>query len=120
MLAWFHKGPTTGETHTRLRQWRKELRERNVAAAAFAVEEVANRHPLSAAERVELALGILRADIQALQQSRDWLTQGLVEEIKLDEPPSDVRPPAQPVVETSEAEEAPKLSEVLPTFLDFM
>lgn len=108
------------EIDTRLRQRRKELRERNVEAAAFTVEDVANGDPLSAAEGVELALGILRADIQALQQSRDWLTQGLIEEIKLDEPPPEVRPPAQPLGGTSDAEEAPKLSEVLPTFLDLM
>jgi hypothetical protein len=35
------------------------------------------------------------ANIQVLQQSRDWLTQGLAEEIKLDEPSPGLMPPAQ-------------------------
>ncbi|HEY7552929.1 MAG TPA: site-specific integrase [Hyphomicrobiaceae bacterium] len=103
-----------------LRQRRKDLRERNVEAAAYRSEEVVNGHPLSPTERVELALGILRANIQALQQSRDWLTQGLAEEIKLDEPAPELSPPAQSALEPIGAGGAPKLSEVLPTFLDFM
>src|SRR5262245_20124557 len=92
-----------------LRRWRNDLRHRKVDEAAYAAESVANGHPLSPTDGVELALGIIRANMQALQQSRDWLTQGLAEEIKLDEPMSS---PAQSPLEMIGAEGAPKLSEV--------
>jgi hypothetical protein len=61
-------------------------------------------------------LGLIKAKIQLLQQSRQWLKQGLVDEIKLDEEPPEQPPHGQSIC----IEPAPKLSEVLPTFLEFM
>jgi integrase len=75
-------------------------------------------------ERVELALGLLQADLQVMEQSRDWLTTGIVPTI--DEGVEERPAPVAPTVEVATAKKAkpaetgPKFSEVLPRFLKQM
>jgi hypothetical protein len=73
-------------------------------------------------QRRELALGLLQADIQTLEQSREWLTNGLTEDI--------VAAPAAPVSQAAVAAAValppaveptgPTLREALPAFLSYM
>lgn len=52
-----------------------------------AVESIADRllPGLEAPQRVELTPGILQAHVQLLGKSKEWLTNGLIEEIGLSE-----------------------------------
>ncbi len=107
-----------------IRQMRRDIVRRDIRS----VEDIADRlRPgLSAPQRVELALGILQAHVQLLSKSREWLTSGLTEEIDLSEqadqltnsialPPSDLNQVAQAPTEIG-----PRLSEVLPPFIELM
>ena len=85
-------------------------------------DRIIDEHPATDEERKELALGLMQADIQNLEQSRAWLTGGLVDAIepvtvvaaKSTPPLQSLEPVAAPIVA------GPTLSEVLPAFLDYM
>jgi integrase len=100
------------------------LKEALAMRASFQREEQANAiigdQEATFTERVELALGLIRADLQVVQQAKKWLTEGLVPEISLDDAPVAPAPPAtiQPAKTNTEA--GSTLSAVLPRFLKQM
>lgn len=103
-----------------MRGLQKHLRERNVGAYDLVADDLARGHALTPEQRIEFALGLIQADIQVLQQSEQWLRHGLVEQIDLGE-----RSPESALLNQSSSkpiagEVAPKLSEVLPTFIELM
>lgn len=106
-----------------LRQLRSDIRHRDVRPVANIVEQLASDAALTEAARVELGLGVLQVHVQLLEQSRKWLTEGLVAPIDLSEPAEPtVAPPVVPALAPTSVSEvaAPKLSELLPDFLDLM
>jgi hypothetical protein len=117
-----HEADLGGIDH-QLRQLRSDIRQRDVRPVANIVDQLAGNAVLTDAERVELGLGVLQAHVQLLEQSRKWLTEGLVAPFDLSEQAEPtVSPPAVPALAPTSVSEvaAPKLSEVLPDFLDLM
>jgi integrase len=103
-----------------IRLQQRDLRYRDARAVEHTADELANGHQLSPEQRTDLALGVLKAEIQLLQQSRKWLTHGLVEEITPQVLSPTAAPSVQPSHNVSDAAEGPKLSEVLPAFTELM
>jgi integrase len=73
-------------------------------------------------QRRELALGLLQADIQTLEQSREWLTNGLTEDIAAAPAAQVSQGAVAAAVTPTPAVEAtgPTLTEALPAFLSYM
>lgn len=103
-----------------LRQLRSDLRQRDVRSVEHIIAQLAGNITLSELLRIELGLGILQAHIQLLEQSRQWLTDGLVERIDLSATQPAALSPEAPVPTAVGAGNTRKFSEVLPNFLDWM
>ncbi len=105
---------------SRLRSLRRGLRERDLRGYGLVADDLSEGHVLTSEQRVEFALGLMKAQIQVLEQSERWIRHGLIDEIKFDEPASGTPSVERPPVEPENIATGPKLSEALPTFLDFM
>lgn len=103
-----------------IRSLQKHLRERNVGAYDLVADDLARGHTLAPEQRIEFALSLIQADIQVLQQSEQWLRHGLVEPIDLDESSPESALLNQSSSKPIAGEVSPKLSEVLPAFLELM
>jgi site-specific recombinase XerD len=109
-----------------LRQFRSDLRRRDGRSVQPFADRLMVGFDVPPVRRTEFTLGLLQAHIQLLEQSRTWLTTGLVEEITLAAP----SPRVDAVVEepTKAAARPEQLnhgqgalfSEVLPPFIAFM
>nr|WP_198491407.1 site-specific integrase [Hyphomicrobium sulfonivorans] len=106
------------------RQMRRDIVRRDIRA----VESIADRllPGLETPQRVELALGLLQAHVQLLGKSKEWLTNGLIEEIDLSEHTEQLGN-AIPLLTKSSDQEAkpatdsgPTFSEALPPFIELM
>lgn len=101
------------------------LKEALAKRASFQREEQAatiiGEQEATFTDRVELALGLIRADLQVMQQSKAWLADGIVAEISVEAPA--ITPPLvshTPAPDVVAKEAGPTLSEVLPRFLKQM
>jgi len=82
------------------------------------VDHLINRymqlHDLNESQRGELAIGLLKADVHSLEVAQKRLLQGVGEEVTTEQPGLSASNPFAPVAA------GPKLSDVLPRFLDQM
>lgn len=101
---------------TLLSDAREALATRNVKRVAHLVQTYMTLHDLGESQRHALAMGLLKADVQALEISERRLVDGAVDEIQL-LPASSSTNGEQAVVSLASG---PLLSEVLPRFLDLM
>jgi hypothetical protein len=98
----------------------QHLRERDTRPVDGIADRIIDGREITPIQRTELSLGLLQVSLQIMKQSRDWLTDGLIGEIAPPEttPSPPTAAPSAPVPEV--VPDSPKLSEVLPAFLDYM
>lgn len=111
-----------------IRQMKADIRRRDVRAIDQIADGLTGGTEVTKAQWMELALGVLQAEIQLLEQCKTWITDGLAEPIDLSVPDSAAtHPRAQPSVpalqdapSAAPPADGPLLSEVLPGFMGFV
>lgn len=98
-------------------QFQADIRRRDVRPVEPLVKKLTEGYELTNAQRVEFGLGLLQAHVQIAEQSREWLTKGLVSRIDLQEPLQIAQLEAVGIDAT---EPGPTFSQVLPEFLNLM
>lgn len=95
---------------------REALATRDARRVTHLVKHYMERHGLDEPSRRELAMGLLKVDVQALEVSERRLIEGAVDDIQVVLAPTSS---SSGSIEPSQAN-GPLLSEVLPGFIDFM
>lgn len=111
-----------------IRQMKSDIRRRDVRSIDQIADSLADGAELPKAVWMELALGVLQAEIQLLEQCKTWITEGMATPIDLSVPDKAAsRRPEVPAVEVAhEVVSAPPpsggplFSEVLPGFIGFV
>ena len=113
-----------------IQQFRTQLRDRDIRSVEVIADQVMHPWRLPGTLHTDLCLGILRANIELMEKSKQWLIQGLFEGADIPKPWPDT--PAVTFAEHSVAPravnhstakgkaEGDKLSDVLPRFLHLM
>lgn len=96
-----------------LSETREALARRDIRSIAGKVDRLMEHYGLPLEMRVPFALGVLQADIQALEKAQERVLRGPTEPITLDAP-------STPVGSTTDDAAGLTLSELLPDFLDLM
>jgi hypothetical protein len=64
-----------------IKQMKMDIRRRDIRSVDTIADRLAGDAAVSQLERTELALGVLQAEIQLLEQSKRWLVEGLVDSV---------------------------------------